>query len=360
MNIDRREFLKVSSFSGMAALAGCAVPAVTTKVEPKFGWSVLVHLGMNQWHERSSNYKQTWPRVTDQVEAAAIADEYLSADYVRFDEGFWDKVVGDFKAAGANQVVIDLGEALIYPSHPEIAVRGSWSADKLRGELRRLRAMGLEPIPKLNFSTTHDIWMGDYHRMVSSKKYYAFVSDIIKDVCEIFDYPRYFHIGMDEETVSFQDYGQSVVIVRQGELWWHDVLFYVKEVERHGSRAWCWSNCIRTFDAETYAKKMPKSVVQSPWWYTGSMDPNSKDSWNKPAKALYALARLGYDTVPCSSNCYSEPHAMKRVVELCDKIYKQEHLLGYQMAPWLEMNKVFAKRWAGAAADLKEAIASHV
>ncbi len=29
-----------------------------------------------------------------------------------------------FKRAGINQIVIDLGEAVVYPSHPEIAVKG--------------------------------------------------------------------------------------------------------------------------------------------------------------------------------------------------------------------------------------------
>ena len=54
-----------------------------------------------------------------------------------------------------NMVVIDLGEAIQYQSHPELAVKGSWPVEKFRKELARLRGMGLEPIPKLNFSTTH-------------------------------------------------------------------------------------------------------------------------------------------------------------------------------------------------------------
>ena len=39
-------------------------------------------------------------------------------------------------------VVMDLGEFLEYPSHPELAVKGSWSADRMRAEVKRLRAMG--------------------------------------------------------------------------------------------------------------------------------------------------------------------------------------------------------------------------
>ena len=62
-------------------------------------------------------------------------------------------------AKGLNTVVIDLEEALSYPSHPELAVKGTWGVERFRRKLEQLRAKGLEPIPKLNFSTTHDIWL---------------------------------------------------------------------------------------------------------------------------------------------------------------------------------------------------------
>jgi hypothetical protein len=45
---------------------------------------------------------------------------------------------------------------MVYPSHPELAVKGSWSPEKMKSELARLRALGLEPIPKRNFSASHD------------------------------------------------------------------------------------------------------------------------------------------------------------------------------------------------------------
>lgn len=312
----------------------------------KFRWGVLVHLGMNEWHERGCE------------DAANIPDSYLSSDHVRFDEDVWKRVSERLRSAGANQIVIDLGEALIYPSHPEIAVKGGWSADKLRAELRRLRAMGLEPIPKLNFSTTHDLWMGDYHRMVSTPKYYSFVSDVIGDVCEIFETPQFFHIGMDEEEFHLQERRQSIIVIRKGELWWKDLLFYVREIEKRGVRAWCWSNCVRMFDAAVYAKRMPMSVVQSPWWYHGSLNPNGGDGWDyKPAKALYESAKLGFDTIPCSSNCYrDEQRGLQKLVELCDRLYPQNHLLGYLMAPWIEMNARVESRWNHAADSIAETV----
>ena len=339
MKISRRDFISVSGLAGAAAFAGCSsAPVAAARPEPKFVWSELVHLGMNQWHEVVM--QQKWPNVTDPVIAKAIADEYNAADHVRFDESLWARVSGKFKSAGVNQIVIDLGEAVVYPSHPELAVKGSWSPGKLRDELRRLRLMGFEPVPKLNLSTSHDIWLKDYHRMVSSPKYYQVVKDLIRDVCEIFDNPRFFHLGLDEEVVHFQN-GQKLVLVRQGDLWWHDVLLFVREVERHGARAWVWSDYLRHHEPEEFVRRMPKSVVQSPWWYIGNFDPEK----NLPTKAMVRLAKLGYDVVPCSSNCYSHPDAMGKLVEFCRKTFDPAHVLGFQMAPWLEMNPVFEKRW---------------
>ena len=69
----------------------------------------------------------------------------------------------------------------------------------MRAEVKRLREMGLEPIPKLNFSTCHDTWLGPYARMVSTPKYYEVAKDLIAETIELFDKPRLFHLGMDEE-----------------------------------------------------------------------------------------------------------------------------------------------------------------
>ena len=45
-------------------------------------------------------------------------------------------------------------------------MKGSWEPDRFREELRRLRGLGIEPIPKLNFSGCHDLWLKDYSRIL--------------------------------------------------------------------------------------------------------------------------------------------------------------------------------------------------
>ncbi len=73
---------------------------------------------------------------------------------------------------GMNRVLIDWGDGVKYDSLPEIAVNGAWSTSQLKKELKTIRKLGLEPIPKLNFSTGHKAWLGPYQRMISSDTYY--------------------------------------------------------------------------------------------------------------------------------------------------------------------------------------------
>ena len=109
-------------------------------------------------------------------------------------------------------VLVDLGDAIKYESHPEIAVNNAWSTTKLKEELKKMRGMGLEPIPKLNFAAGHDAWLKKYSRMVSTDIYYGVCKDLIEEVSDLFDKPRLFHLGMDEENADDQRYLQLAVI----------------------------------------------------------------------------------------------------------------------------------------------------
>jgi hypothetical protein len=162
-------------------------------------------------------------------------------------------------AVGMNMVVIDVGDAILYESHPEISVKNAWKPEKLKAELAKMRKMGLEPIPKLNFATTHDIWLKDYSRMVSTDIYYGVCKDLIEEVSALFDKPRFFHLGMDEELASYQT-RQDYAVVRQNDLWWGDLYFYLGEVEKTGVRPCVWSD-YAWHKPDVFFRKMPKSVL---------------------------------------------------------------------------------------------------
>lgn len=145
----------------------------------------------------------------------------------------WDRVIDFLGERKYNMVMIDVGDAVKYESHPEISAPDAWEKDFMKQKLDEIRAKGMVPIPKLNFSCCHHTWLKEYRRMVSTPIYYQVCADLIREVCELFDYPELFHLGMDEENVGNQRFRECVHI-RRGDLLWHDLYFYFREVEKHG------------------------------------------------------------------------------------------------------------------------------
>jgi len=275
-------------------------------------WGNLLHLGYNMWGD--------W-------EHPDLGPQWGAKPYLRFDEGLWRRLLARMAEAGLNMVVLDLGEGVRYDSHPELAVNGSWSAKKLRRELDRMRAMGLEPIPKLNFSTTHDAWLGEYARCVSTERYYAVCRDLIAEVVERFDRPRFFHLGMDEETAAHQR-NFIYVMARQHDLWWHDLQILVDAVEKAGSRAWVWSDVVWHHHDE-FLERMPTSVVQSNWYYWL----NFHKVRDHRVKAYFELEERGYDQVPTGSIWHS-PDNFGRLASYCLARLSPERCLGFLQTPW--------------------------
>ena len=147
MNQSRRDF--ISTAASAVALSGCSsLGLAAKKPEPSFVWSYLVHFGYNSWIDAPIE-KQDKTKIKP-----SLIDDYC-AGHVRFSETSWRRLSDALAKAGCNQIVIDLAEIVQYPSHPELAVKGSWSVEKLRAELDRLRGIGFEVIPKMNFSATH-------------------------------------------------------------------------------------------------------------------------------------------------------------------------------------------------------------
>ncbi len=278
----------------------------------KMIWAYLLHLGYNMWADREA---PEWP------------SEYVNArPYLRCDISLWHDVLLKLKEAGVNMVVIDLGEGVQYASHPELAVHGSWAPERLKAELARIRSMGLEPIPKLNFSTAHDAWLGPYSRCVSTDTYYGVCKDLIAEVIDLFDKPRFFHLGMDEETAQHQRH-YDYAVIRQHDLWWHDFLFLVDQVEKGGVRAWIWSDYV-WHHPEAFFARMPKSVLQSNWYYGAEF--NEQINY---VKAYLDLEAHGYDQVPTGST-WSCVENFPRTVAYCREHIVPERLLGFLQTVW--------------------------
>ena len=286
-------------------------------------WAALLHFGMNMWFDHPvEKYNDFTP------EELALN---TAADELRCDEAVWLKVTRRMAEVGMNMIVIDVGEGILLKSHPELAVKGSWTADRFRAELGRLRNMGLEPIPKLNFSAAHDIWLKEYSRMLSTPEYYRVCEDVIAEVGEIFDKPRFFHLGYDEENWKCQRLC-AYAVVRQGELWWHDFLKISGFAEKRGMRPWIWSDYAWDHEEE-FMRRMPRCVLQSNWYYGTHFEASKNEHRVKRCKIFRKLSDAGFEQVPCGSN-YESGENFGALVPYCDKNIAPDRLKGFLMAPW--------------------------
>ena len=94
--------------------------------------AVLLHLGHNMWCDYM-------PEDMDNQQLP-----YGKPDIVlRSKEDLWRRAIDRMVEQKMNMLVIDIGEALIYPSHPELAIEGSWTPEKMQEEIRRLKDLGI-------------------------------------------------------------------------------------------------------------------------------------------------------------------------------------------------------------------------
>lgn len=293
--------------------------------------SILLHLGSNLWEDHM-------PDAPDFKEHCRLHDRAYSPR-LQCDDGLWHHLLKRFSEAGGNMVIIDVADGIRYRSRPELGVENAWSGDKLRDELKRCRDLGLEPIPKLNFSSSHDTWLGMYARMLSTPPYYECCRDVIREVVDLFDGPRFLHIGMDEETSGHQRY-YNYVVVRQGQLWWDDLRFYIDTVREAGCRSWMWSDVLWHCDPELFLKNVPLDVVQSNWYYGAEFNINALPENIRPYVATYLkLSEMGYEQVPAGSNWSCDSNYAGTVKFCGEHLCNDPKLLGFMMAPWLMTEK---------------------
>lgn len=258
------------------------------------------------------------------------------------DSSTWDAAIDRMAAQGINMVLMNLDDSVLWRSHPEISLKNSWTPERLRIELDKIRKKGIEPIPVLNFAATHDAWLGEYAKMVSTPKYYEVCRDLIAEAIDLFDAPRFIHFGMDEETYHHQKHFDYVVI-RQKEAWWADLYFYISEAFKKGVRPWVWSDYVWHHPDEFF-KMMPKSVVQSNWYYGETFATDGQYT-----QAYLDLEREGYDQMPTGSYHARPAQDFKatneanigKTVEFCAEHIDDHRLLGFLQTFWMPTTRQF-------------------
>jgi hypothetical protein len=303
-------------------------------------WSNFFQFSYNSYSEDAQGAGFTWSH-----------PELTGKPFLRWDDRLWDDLVGQMVEIGVNQVIFSLGDGIKYESHPEIAVEGAWTPAEMKAEKQRLADLGITLVPKLNFSTAHDLWLGDYHRMVSTPTYYQVCSDLIAEVIDIFDNPPLFHLGYDEETWQHQ-WWYEYAVVRANDLWWRDFLWFVEQVESRGSRPWIWSDKIWHNTSEFMAR-MPKDVIQSNWYYSANFDadidraeatkkgidlslPPAERKETTPVHAYMDLEAGGWDQIPAGSNDVVASN-FPDTVTWTQQNLRRERVLGFMQTTWRPM-----------------------
>ena len=300
-------------------------------------WAIMVQLSNNQW---------------------SPMDEELI-----FDEDFWGYILDECVKTGVNTILMDVGDGVCYKSHPEISVKNAWSREKVLQEVNRCRSMGITLIPKLNFSTKHDMWLKEYHKMVSTSIYYDVCKDLISEVYDMFAKPPYIHLGMDEEGYRTAKIKDDYVVYRKGKLLVDDLKFLIDTVKDLGATPWIWHDVL-TENTELYLETIaPEDALISPWYYDAinpehfaPLYPGEPDgSKNELYQAGYRyveeiynrvnfrekiapLIKKGFKYVPATSVWSKNPYNADEVREYFQNADPEgKNIIGFMSAPWAEM-----------------------
>ena len=154
----------------------------------------------------------------------------------------------------------------------------------------------------------------------------------------LFDRPRLFHIGYDEETYGPQAQ-YAMVIMRQFDLWWHDLEFTCDCVRKAGCRPWMWSDMF--WNKHDQIARLPKDVLQSNWYYGTAFGPDIKEAltYNK-------LAEHGLEQVPTFSNWANNESAALTVKYIREA--QLPKVAGFLMTPWFPTQRKYRNRLLGA------------
>ena len=205
---------------------------------------------------------------------------------------------------GFNVVLLDMREGLRLKTVGKAVPKGAVKPKELNEHIRAWKELGVRTVPLLNFATVHSSWMGHPSRMTSTRPYYAFCRDVLKEVYDVLEKPAFIHLGLEGESipaingVKARFTRPAIITRRKGKILWHDVNYLIEQVEKTGAHAWMSA----TGELEDFVKNVSKSVLVSPGYGGLNEHPGEAlfEKVNRPAlKKVVAYAENGYRIVPC-------------------------------------------------------------
>jgi hypothetical protein len=136
--------------------------------------------------------------------------------------------------AGMNLLVVDCADGLRYTSHPELTRPYSVPMSTLARLVERANQHDIEIVPKLNFAQSglhrHNHWFRPHNDLFDNEAYWKLAFDVVDELIEVAQPPRFFHVGMDED--HWRSYEQYVAAI--------DVLH--AELEKRNLRTVIWND----------------------------------------------------------------------------------------------------------------------
>jgi len=286
-------------------------------------WAYYIEVSRHMWHDGSVPEDGLYP-----------SGNFGYNESNQFDLPTFEEIVKFLAQHKFNTVVLDLGDAIKWESHPEICAPNALDKAFFKQKLDELRAMGLTPIPKLNFSSCHDTWLKEYRRMVGSTIYRKVCRDLIEEAIELFDKPEYFHLGLDEETSEGCHMHSEAMVIRGEKLLWDDYHFFMDCCFNKGVRPWMWADYF--WDrSELFVKNVSKEVLISNWYYHHFVHYKEEYWLSRAQDAFVNLAKYGYEQVPTFATFNGDHTTGYETMLHCKTNIDSKLIKGYMTASWL-------------------------
>ncbi len=182
----------------------------------------------------------------------------------------------------------DTSCALVFPSHPELASPGAFTADEMKAFIAKAGEYGLTVIPELEslghtqFITRHPDYselggaQGQFTEFNSldpeNPKVRNLLSDLLKDIVEIFP-SQIIHVGLDEVDMSNLPAYKSLSRAEQWKAFANHAQWVHEAVRTLGRRPAMWGDHV--LHSPEMADMFGKDVLIFDWHYGAPFDPQS-------------------------------------------------------------------------------------
>ena len=197
-----------------------------------------------------THYDPAWNKLKDQEE--------------RYDKETALDAASAAARAGMNLLIVDVKDAVVYRRLPELRRRYSVPMDELVEIAERAKELGLEVVPKMNFSLSpqhrHSQWFEPHQSSPPSRDFWRRGLAAVDEVVDAVK-PRIVHVGMDEDDT------------RSPEEYREDLLRLHRELDRRGLRMAMWADVCHRWRAQQRWKEipaiqsLPRDVILMPWHY---------------------------------------------------------------------------------------------